>query len=252
MMALVGIWHWKTFGWFGWSLPAAGIALVLGAVAFPALDNLRELARTSDCRLKQIALAFLNYNDSHGGRLPPQAIRSPDGKPLLSWRVALLPCLDQEQSYNRFHLDEPWDSPHNIGLLAEIPIIYQPRPNVVAEPGTTLFQVFVGPGTPFGSDMPGIPRTFVNGTSNTILVAEASIGVPWTKPADLVYDPLGPLPALGKVLHEDRLLFRVRQPTSFRVGLADGSSHAIKKTVSEATLRAAITCHGGETLGPDW
>jgi Protein of unknown function (DUF1559) len=252
LTALIGFLRRKAAGRFGWSPAVALAALIAGSLMFPAIDNLREGARSANCRLVQIALAFHNYNDAHGGFLPGQAIRSSAGRPLLSWRVAILPYLEQQELYKRFHLDEPWDSPHNLALLTDIPLIYRPHPNVVADPNTTLFQVFVGPGTPFGTDAPGIPRTFVDGTSNTILVAEASVGVPWTKPADLVYDPHGPLPRLGKVLREDRLLFRVKQPTTFRVALADGSGHSVSKSVSESTLRAAITCAGGEQLGPDW
>jgi hypothetical protein len=249
---LVSVSRWTTAGRCGWSSIVATIALLVGWFAFPALDDLREVARGSSCRLAQIALAMHNYNDAHGGLLPTTGSKSPDGKMLISWRVAILPYIEQQDLYNRFHLDEPWDSTHNLTLLPEIPTIYRPNANVVAERFTTLFQVFVGPGAPFGSDAPGIPRTFVDGTSNTILVAEASVGVPWTKPADLVYDPHSPVPSLGKVLREDRVLFRVKQPLHFRVALADGSSRYVKKTISDTTLRAAITCAGGEELGPDW
>ena len=40
--------------------------------------------------LKQIALAIINYADTNTG-MPPPAIDSDDGKPLLSWRVLILP-----------------------------------------------------------------------------------------------------------------------------------------------------------------
>jgi len=70
--------------------------------------------------LKQIGLAMHNYHDTHG-RFSPQAIRSKDGKPLLSWRVAILPFLDAEALYKEFHLDEPWDSEHNKKLIERMP-----------------------------------------------------------------------------------------------------------------------------------
>jgi hypothetical protein len=236
----------------GGSLPAALTAAALGFCLFPLADRIRAGSEgvKVHCRLKQIALAMHNYNDAHGNRLPGSAICGPDGRPLLSWRVAMLPYFEQEDLYKQFHLDEPWDSPHNLSLLPKIPYIYQTAPDVVAEPYTTLFQIFVGPGTPFGQKEPGLPRSFPGGTSNTIFVTEASIGVPWTKPADLVYDPNGPLPPLGKMLRDHRLLFPQRQLRYFRVALADGTSRSIPKTISEATLRAAITSTG--QLGPDW
>src|SRR5262249_21734482 len=62
--------------------------------------------------LKQIALAMHSYHDTMG-RFPPAIVRDKEGKPLYSWRVLLLPYLEQQNLYNQFKLDEPWDSEHN-------------------------------------------------------------------------------------------------------------------------------------------
>ena len=72
---------------------------------------------------KQIALAMHNYHAAND-HLPPAAIKDKAGKPLLSWRVAILPYLEQAALYNKFHLDEPWDSPHNKALIASMPAVY--------------------------------------------------------------------------------------------------------------------------------
>ena len=80
-----------------------------------------------------------------------------------------------------------------------------------------------------------------DGTSNTILVATADRAVPWTKPEDLPYDPNGPLP-----------VFSQRFSGFFNVGLADGTVRSIPSSISEKTLRNAITCNDGMVLGPDW
>jgi hypothetical protein len=100
-----------------------------------------------------------------------------------------------------------------------------------------------GPGGPPVSPGPGprFPADITDGTSNTILVAEAATAVPWTKPDELIYDPNGPLPPLGGHF-----------TGGFQVVMADGSVHWVSKSVSETTLRAAITRGGGEVLGPDW
>src|SRR4051794_3490674 len=89
-----------------------------------------------------------NYNDQHGA-LPPATVRGPDGKPLLSWRVLLLPYIEQDALFKRFRLDEPWDSPHNKALLEPMPRIYEPFRESKVPPGHTYFRVFVGRGTPF-------------------------------------------------------------------------------------------------------
>jgi hypothetical protein len=90
---------------------AVGVGLLL-----PAVQKVREAAERSksSSNLKQIILALHNYNDAYGGKLPAHAIYSKDGKtPLLSWRVAILPYIEQDNLYRQFHLDEPWDSEHN-------------------------------------------------------------------------------------------------------------------------------------------
>ncbi len=76
--------------------------------------------------LKVTALAMHNFAAATSDtRFAPAAIRK-DGKPLLSWRVAILPYLEQQALYDKFHLDEPWNSPHNRTLLNQMPEIYAP------------------------------------------------------------------------------------------------------------------------------
>jgi hypothetical protein len=184
-----------------------------------------------------------NYNDTHG-HLPPAVVYGEDDQPLYSWRVLLLPYIGEEELYDEFHLDEPWDSPHNLPLLSRMPATYAPPSGKrwKVPPNHTVCHVFVGKGTAFeGPEGLRLPADFPDGTSNTILIVEAGEPVPWTKPEDLAYDPDGPLPDL-------RCLFK----NGFRAGMGDGAVRWITKDMSEATLRAAITRNGGDTLGPDW
>jgi hypothetical protein len=192
--------------------------------------------------LKQVVLAIHNYNDAYQGRMPAHAIYSKDGRrPLLSWRVAILPYIEQDGLYRRFRHDEPWDSEHNKKLIAEMPEVYL-APNAVREkdPGRTHYQVFVGGGAVWdrGPMQPNLPRTFRDGTSNTLLVVEAADPVIWTKPDDLAYDPNKPVPKLGASRDVQEML----------VGFADGSVQPLRRTVREATLRALITAAGGEQI----
>lgn len=225
----------------------AGLTAVGAASLVPAIVKVREAAgRVQDQNnMKQLALAMFNYNDTYGGKLPAHAIYSKDGKtPLLSWRVAILPYLEQEQLYRQFRLDEPWDSEHNKKLIPLMPRLFvSPQAPPTRDPGMTYYQVFVGGGAPWENSAkpPGIPRTFVDGTSNTILIAEAGDPVIWTKPADMIYDPQKPLPRLGNLW----------QPRGFNVAFADGSVRFITPKVTEANLRGAITAAGGETIELD-
>jgi hypothetical protein len=166
------------------------------------------------------------------------------GQPLYSWRVLLLPYIEQEELYKEFHLDEPWDSPHNIALLPRMPSTYAAPGSKKSKipPYHTVCDVFVGKGTAFeGREGVRYPQDFPDGTSQTILVVEAGEPVPWTKPEELLYDPDSPLPEL-------RCLFK----EGFRVGMGDGSMHYVRKNISEATLRAAITRNGNDIIGLDW
>jgi RNA polymerase sigma factor (sigma-70 family) len=106
----------------------------------------RKAHQQSLDNLKEIALAMHNYYDIYGF-LPPAAIYGKNGKPLLSWRVLLLPFFNQNHLYKQFHLDEAWDSAHNKKLLAQMPAVY--RIPGQKEKNSTLYQVFVGPSTIF-------------------------------------------------------------------------------------------------------
>ncbi len=216
---------------------------ILAGLMLPAVQKTREAAGRvqSMNNLKQMSLAMINLADSNQGVMPAAAICSKEGKPLLSWRVAILPYIEQQDLYKQFHLDEPWDSEHNKKLLAKMPKIYL-SPN--GEPGGTMthYRVFHGPGAAFeGKEGVKFPASFTDGTSNTILIVEAQDAAPWTKPDELSFDPKKDVPPLG-----------INGNPYFLAALADGSVRTIQKTISKETLKAAITRNGGEVLGGDW
>ena len=151
--------------------------------------------------LKQIGFALHNYHDTYH-RFPPAAIYSKDGQPLLSWRVIILPFIEQDRLYDQFHLDEPWDSDHNRKLLAQMPKTYESWGDAETEPYTTFFQAFVGQGTVFEGRKGIKLDEIIDGTSHTLLVIEAGKAVPWTKPADIPFDANHSIPHLGGMFQE--------------------------------------------------
>jgi RNA polymerase sigma factor (sigma-70 family) len=157
-----------------------------------------------------------------------------DGKPLLSWRVAILPYIDQMALYRQFRLDEPWDSPHNKKLLAKIPAIYAPVRGPSRVEGGTYYRAFVGQGAGFEPRKMLRFSSFSDGTSNTLLVVEAARPVPWTKPEDLPYVPDQALPALGGQFDGH-----------FYALFADASVKLISRNADEEMLRRAITRDDG-------
>jgi hypothetical protein len=195
--------------------------------------------------LKQITLAMINYADANGGKLPPAVICDAAGKPLYSWRVELLPYLEQQELYKQFHKDEPWDSEANEKVLAKMPSTFA-LPGSPAGETKTCYQVFVGPDTPYpGDGHKGLrfPAGFPDGTSNTILVAEADKLVEWTKPDDM---------RLKAGVTVKSLLGHRVDSKKFYVALADGSTKALPLTISEETLKNAVNPADGQPLGSDW
>jgi RNA polymerase sigma factor (sigma-70 family) len=196
-------------------------------------------SRRSQENLKTLALAMHNYL-SVNGQFPPAAVISSDGKSLLSWRVLLLPYLDQNDLYSQFKLDEPWDSPNNKKLLDKMPEVFSFAPEKGKPAQDTVYQVFTGPHTIFPSPKASKISDITDGTSNTILITEAAESVPWSKPADLSFDPKKPLPKLGGI-----------NKKGFRAAIGDGSVRFFKQSINEAALRKLITCDGGEVIDPN-
>lgn len=189
--------------------------------------------------LKQLAAAMINYSSTEQ-RLPAEAILSADGKPLLSWRVELLPHLNEGAIYQQFHRDEPWDSPHNRTLISRMPSVFaDPRLDDIpgqCQRGETYVKVFTGTGTIFDGK-PRMPHRIKDGSSNTILIAAGGSPVPWTKPDDIPYDPQKPLPDL------------LGPFDIWLVATADGSVHSFDiggMPDKDARIRPLITIADGK------
>jgi RNA polymerase sigma factor (sigma-70 family) len=227
------------------AVPAPTIAAAPIAAPVPAAQPEKEKERTADAKqrarsqtnLKQIVIAMHNYHDTHGSF--PANVVDANGKPILSWRVQLLPFLEQEDLYKKFKLDEPWDSENNKPLLKEMPDVFK----VGIEPKDstkTYYQAFAGPGTVFDPTQQIKITDITDGTSNTIGVVEAGPPVEWTKPADLAYDPKKDLPKL------DGPFTNVLMAAG-----CDGAVHAIKPDVDETSLRRLVERADGEVINFD-
>jgi hypothetical protein len=194
----------------------------------------------SSNNLKQIGLALHNYHDTNGV-LPAAAIVDKKGKPLLSWRVAILPYIEQDNLYRQFKLDEPWDSEHNLKLSKMVVKTYQ-LPYGERKKGEehfTHYRAFVGNATAF-DPIQGhkFPASFPDGTSNTIFAVEAAEGVPWSKPDDIEFDIQKPM--LKHLRFEKgpcMLLF------------CDGSVRAVTEKLKEDILKLLIQRNDGQPIG---
>jgi prepilin-type processing-associated H-X9-DG protein len=218
---------------------------VLVALLLPAVQAAREAARRSQCsnNLKQIALAFHNYHDVYGS-FPPAYLPDEDGRPMHSWRVLLLPFLEQQALYGMYDFSEPWDSPVNAMVTSTAIPVFQCPSDPTATGPTTNYMVITGPGTVFEGSQSTSIREIPDGTSNTLLVVEVgATGTNWAEPVDLDAGSLTLPFAQGG------------QPGSYHPGginaaLCDGSVRFLSDTLSPSVLHALITRAGGETIGP--
>ncbi len=190
--------------------------------------------------LKQIGLAFHNYHSAH--KHFPAAVNRDKGPFPYSWRVAILPMIDQQELYNQYHFGEPWDGPNNRKLIDRMPTIYA-YPGADGEPSSrsrTAYFLFTGDSTIGGTEGGAQVTQTTDGTSNTILAVEAKRDVPWTKPEDIPFDPKGPLPELGGLT-----------PDVIVALFADGSVRYLKPSTRPETLKALITRNNNEVISGD-
>jgi hypothetical protein len=202
---------------------------------------LRSASRNQSANnLRNLVIALHNYHDAYG-RFPTAASRDKDGKPLLSWRVHVLPFLAQNELYKEFHLDEPWDSEHNKKLIARMPKVFDSTGDPkLAAAGKTTYLGPVGKQMMFPLGKQGLRITDVtDGTSWTIFVVDAddAHAVTWSKPGDLDVDLADPAKGLS-----------ARFSTVYLAAFVDGSVHFLPRTIDKARLRALFTRNGGEVI----
>lgn len=199
------------------------------------------MRRTSN--IQKITQAFIRYDEQYS-RLPRAAIVDNNGRPLLSWRVELLPLLGYEELYRQFKLDEAWDSKHNRALLSMIPREYQPMGKRVSD-GYTHTVVLRGKGSIF--DEPTSVRMSqvekADGLNMTVLLAESDKLIPWTKPEDEVVDPNLPPPSLRAYpIYGPGQSFSC---LSFLDGRVIRLNNYLEK-INAHKLHASVTWNGGE------
>ena len=246
------------------SIPLGGgsvtTAPITAALLLPAVQAARQAARqmASVNNLKQIGLGMLNWHNTYAAFPAAYSINQNDKK-LLSWRVHLLPFVEQAALYRQFRLDEPWDSEHNKKLIPLMPAVFR-SPLSASAPGTTTYRAIMLPERASAMSPPkkarmsqmirnskvfmhgnGL-RDIQDGSSRTILAIEVgdSLAVPWTKPDELVYSDKTNLAGWGAESQKN-------VPTLF----CDGAVRLLSRQIQRDDLKALLTRSGGEPVSPN-
>jgi prepilin-type processing-associated H-X9-DG protein len=222
------------------------------AQLLPAVQSARESGRRATCvhNLERIGLAMHSYHEKYGG-FPPAYIPDENGKPMHSWRVLILPFMDQQTLYAKYRFDEPWNGEHNMELAAKMPREYRcPSDPTPGKPETTNYAMLVGPHAisdgPHGRRLDDI----TDSPSKTIMVAEAiEAGINWLKPRDLDAEKMTfRIKRPNNVPQSSILDISSRHPGGAEVLFCDGSVMFISDDVAPKVIEALTTIDGGETV----
>jgi prepilin-type processing-associated H-X9-DG protein len=178
--------------------------------------------------LASLGLALYDHAQEKG-TLPPAVFHDKAGKPLLSWRVALLPYIQQKNVYRLVKWDEPWDSENNPSLRSLLKIYMPVRGLPGLEFEDTFLRTFVGPGTAFDAKKGRKLADVLAGGANPLLIVETAAATPWSQPGEFEYAPGRPLPKLGGVF-----------AGGFHALFADGSVRFVPARLEEKELRRLI------------
>jgi type II secretory pathway pseudopilin PulG len=224
---------------------------ILVALLLPAVQAARTAARRvqSQNHLKQIVLALHNYEIAYG-EFPPAYFTDENGQPTHSWRVIILPFLEQQQLYNQYDFSQPWDSPANQAVAQSIPPFYRAAGDAPTDPLETNVLMFVGPGTLNDNNHNGNHRVLANitdGLSDTICIVESKqSGISWTQPSDLdsahldflIHDARSAVPGQINAIY----------PGGVNVGFCDASIQFLSTNTPPAVLRKLVNPADGNAV----
>ncbi len=227
-----------------------GVVVVCGgglvALLLPAVQAAREAARRSQCtnNLKQIGLAIHNYHDTFNS-LPTAVITDENGRPMRSWRVAVLPFVESNPLYDMYDQNVPWDDPNNQVVMNTPFAAYGCPSDPPASPCDTNYLMVVGKGTIGGEPNEAVRiRDVTDGMSNTIMVIDVGgSGILWAEPRDITVEE-----AITYITNPSASPFKPVHPGGVNVLMTDGSVRFVSETIDPGTLRALLTSNGGEPL----
>ena len=173
--------------------------------------------------LRQVALGLHNFHSAY--RLFPYVnprTKEPDG---FSWRVRILPFIEEQFLWESLDLDKGVKEAPNAQFADQMPKIFGNGGKIS------------GIGAVVHKPMPKSFADITDGTSNTIAFIEAPTNAPWMEqPAGFTVD------------EAIKLVDALPDGGSLNVCMYDGSVRELPKTIDKDTLRALLTHNGGERV----
>lgn len=236
-------------------LIAVGFVCFVISILLPASSNGRPASRRTACKnnLKQLGLAMHNSHDTFD-RFPATA----GGEPPMSWRVALLPYVDQTPLFNRYDFAKRWDeSPNAAFLLQEIRSYRCPGVQRPADEQGRFFTSYVAPVGPHSilqREQSMLLEDVTDGASYTIAVVEAcGLELLWTEPRDfdVTQGPVG-IDLKGHGRTDSPGVMSGYHTGGVHVLFGDGAVRFLSQKTDPAVLNALLTADGGDDPGEDW
>ncbi len=211
------------------------------SLASALIGSLLQKSRGNTDSIMKVALAMHTFHDAWTS-FPPPASYDESARPLLSWRVFLLPYLGERELYAQFHINEPWDSPHNSELIAKMPDVFKSNDVLLNLAGKTRYLLPIADETPWHGKVGTTISEITDGTTNTIMLVEADRdhAVVWTKPEDLAIDWSDPRKGL------------VQDDVPFRAALCDGSAHQIRGDIDPKVLTLLLQHADFQSIAPEY
>lgn len=219
------------------------------ALAFPSFPHAGEASRRAICinNLKQIVLGLQNYHDTYG-TFPPAYVADENGKPMHSWRVLILPFIEQNTLYEQYDFSEPWDGPNNRSLSSVVLQVFCCPSDPAGYTTNTSYVLITGDETGWVADRPSCFKEFADGPSETIVLVEiANSNIHWMEPRDLTFSQ-----AMRGINAPAGVCISSYHPGGANAACADGSVHFLPDTLPASEIRALITIDGQERIHPDW
>jgi hypothetical protein len=227
-----------------------GLTVLIGFnLLLPGFKEVQSRSSLTRCNtnLTRIYQALQQYHFEHGSYPPAYSVDG-NGKPLLSWRVLILPQLNEQELYRKFNLSEPWDSPDNIALGARMPAVFHCDSDPVVGAGEEpSYFVVVGPQTLFPGAKGKSQDDIRDDRSQTLMVVEChGSQVHWARPMDVSVAALK-LGVNGASVSKE-LRVRSDHPDSACVLCADGSVRRLSDVLLTDILVSMSTIDGREPI----